>query len=95
MRKTYFQRGPDALRNPLARALTVAGVGLVVIAAFFLGLAVLAVLLGLATLASIGLAARTWWLRRRMRKSAPKSRILIEGEYTVIEDPRRRPPDRE
>ena len=51
-----------------------------------LGLAFGAVLLGLSLIAGLALAARIWWLRRRLQRSGAEQvrTSVIEGEYRVL-----------
>ena len=59
--------------------------GVIAILLLFLGLAFGAVILSLAVLTGLGFAARLWWLRRRLLRTAPRSdETVIEGEYRVI-----------
>ena len=77
--------------NPLAQALGVVGGLLVVGAAFFLGLVFLAIFLGLFVIGGTAIAARVWWLRRKLIRqaaSAPDRQhdsTVVEGEYEVID----------
>lgn len=62
-------------------------------AAVFLGAFLLAAFVGLAAIASLVLAARVWWIRRKMQQGgrsggADDSRV-IEGEYTVQHERKR------
>ena len=51
-----------------------------------LGLALSALLIGLAVAVALGLAARIWWLRHRLQHNgAPQHVTVIEGEYRVLE----------
>jgi hypothetical protein len=68
--------------SPLARLLAAVLGILAVIGAFFFGLFILAVAVGLGALAWIGLSVRGWWLRRQM--SGQPSEEVIEAEYTVV-----------
>lgn len=51
--------------NPLSRILASLLAVLAVVGAFFFGLVVLALAIGLGLLAWLALASRMWWLRRR------------------------------
>ena len=80
------QRGPF-LTGPKIRsrswlqqaALTVVGLTVIVVAFFFITVALIA-----GALLAIGIALRWWWVVRRLRKTSAKSGPL-EGEYVVIE----------
>ena len=80
------QRGPF-LTGPKIRsrswlqqaALTVVGLTLIVVAFFFITVALIA-----GALLAIGIALRWWWVVRRLRKTSEKSGPL-EGEFVVIE----------
>ena len=80
------QRGPF-LSGPKTRsrswlqqvALTVVGVAVVVVAFFFVTVALIA-----GALLAIGIALRWWWAVRRLRKASANSGPL-EGEYVVVE----------
>lgn len=52
-----------------------------------LGLAFGALILGLSLAAGLGLAARLWWLHRRLRREGRLRQppALIEGDYQVLE----------
>jgi hypothetical protein len=52
-----------------------------------LGLAFGALILGLGLAAGLGLMARIWWLRRRLRREGKLRHpaAVIEGEYRVLE----------
>jgi len=62
-----------------AALLTVAGIAILVLAFFFLAIAVVT---GAVLASAIGL--RWWWLTRRLRQRAQQNSPL-EGEYQVIE----------
>ena len=80
------QRGPF-LTGPEIRsrswlqqaALAVVGLTLIVVAFFFITVALIA-----GALLAIAIALRWWWVVRRLRKNAEKTGPL-EGEYVVIE----------
>ena len=72
--------GPPA--NPLARIL-VGLLGLVALAgAFFFGLVVLAVAIGLGALAWLFVSLRLWWLGRQARPVRDDE--VIDAEYRVV-----------
>ena len=83
--------------NPIIQGLWLLVVGAGLIVAVFMGAVLLAAVLGLAVVASIVIAVRVWWLRRKLAKQAADApawstdengRRLIEAEYTVIEEGR-------
>lgn len=77
--------------SPLSRVLaSILGL-LAVVGAFFFGLFILAVVIGLGALAWIGLAIRTWWLKRQGLTGAGDD--IIEAEYTVISRQEPRDPE--
>lgn len=74
--------------NPLARALAAIGGVLLAVGAFFIGLAALAVVLGLAVIGWVAASIWLWWARR---KAAPGARARpapeaesLETEYIVV-----------
>ncbi|ABM62758.1 hypothetical protein [Halorhodospira halophila] len=83
-------------RGPIARVAGVIGAIAVIALAATLGIVMLAVMLGLALIGAVIIAARTWWLRRQMRRAAargegfghtarpgtPAHGRVIEGEYS-------------
>jgi len=76
--------------NPVARVLTTI-VGLLMLAtAFFFGLIVLAVVLGIGALFAVIMWVRIWWARRHHSapEEPPKGQAhhaeVIEAEYTVV-----------
>ncbi len=61
-------------------------VGAAVLAgAVVMGAVVATALLAIGLVAALGLTARVWWLRRKLRRNAPPSTV-IDAEYTVVED---------
>ena len=85
--------------NPLSRILASLLAVLAVVGAFFFGLVVLALAVGLGLLAWLGLTLRMWWLRRRLGGRAaegpaeagpgtagPNGREddVIEADYEVV-----------
>jgi membrane protein implicated in regulation of membrane protease activity len=65
----------------LQRALfTILGAGLLVLAFFFLTVALIA-----GAFLALVLAARWWWFMRRIR-AAREAAAPLEGQYTVLED---------
>jgi hypothetical protein len=52
-----------------------------------LGLAFGMVILGLGVVAGLGLAARIWWLKRRLARTGAQSEgsVIVDGEYRVLE----------
>ena len=73
---TFKARSATWLQRAL---LTVLGAGLVVLAFFFLTVALVA-----GALLALAIAVRFWWLMRRVRAEREASAAL-EGEYTVVE----------
>jgi predicted lipid-binding transport protein (Tim44 family) len=68
--------------SPLSRVLAAVLGLLAVVGAFFFGLFILAVALGVGTLAWIAISLRAWWLRRQF--AGQRGAEVIEAEYTVI-----------
>lgn len=76
MRANFFL--PALPRNPLLRAVVLAGAAIVVLALLALGLVVG---IGVVAVAAVALAIRGWRLRHMRRRANPS---VIEGEYTVV-----------
>jgi uncharacterized iron-regulated membrane protein len=83
--------------NPLAQILSLLVFGVLLIGALIMGAFVIAMVLGLAVIASVIFAIRVWWLRRKLGGRPPfpggaespgpaKDVRLIEGEYEVISE---------
>ena len=81
-------------RNPLAQALSLLVLAVVLVGAVIMGAFVLLAFLGLAVIAFLGFKVRAWWLRRRggspgdggAGPGRPAKGIrYIEGEYEVID----------
>ena len=80
--------------NPVARVFAALFAVLALAGAFFFGLILLAVLVGVALVFWVGLRIRMWWLMRRMpaseipaqsQDSGPSpERDAIDAEYTVV-----------
>ncbi len=84
--------------NPIARIVAALLAVAALVGAFFFGLIILAVAVGLGVLAWLVLTVRVWWLRRRIRtgrggareaagQSAPQERRrpeVIDAEYEVV-----------
>ena len=93
MRYPYLAPPP---LNPFARILAGLVAVAAVIAAFFFGLVILAVAVGLGVLAWLALSVRLWWLRRRLRDGRGTGRAgtagpgtgrdsdAIDAEYEVV-----------
>jgi hypothetical protein len=64
--------------------LAIAAVSFVVLALFFLTVAVI-----VGTLLALGIGARLWWLSRKLRAQA-KANEALEGEYVIVERERAR-----
>jgi uncharacterized iron-regulated membrane protein len=84
-------RLPPPPLNPLSRILAGLLAVLAVVGAFFFGLVVLALAVGLGLLAWLALALRMWWLRRRLggRSAAGagpgvREDDAIEADYEVV-----------
>ena len=76
--------------NPLTQALSLIVAAALLGLAFLIGAVVIGVLLALGAVAALAIAARVWWLQRKIRGaaagnasggSAPR---VIEGDYTVL-----------
>ena len=86
-------RLPPPPLNPLARVLAGLLAALALAAAFFFGLVVLALAVGLGLLAWLALTLRVWWLRRqggdragsggRPEADARRGEV-IEADYEVV-----------
>jgi hypothetical protein len=81
-------------RNPIARSLALAVLGVALVGAAIMGAVVLAVLLGLFAVGYLISVAHTWWrlFSARRRAAAPlrpdpsAAKVdYIEGEYEVVE----------
>jgi hypothetical protein len=85
--------------GPLSRLLAGLVAILALVGAFFFGLFVLAVVVGLGVLAWLALALRTWWLRRGLSGTGgdgplrPGPGRVIEGDYDVLARREDRPED--
>jgi hypothetical protein len=86
-------RLPPPPLNPLARVLAGLLAVLALAGAFFFGLVVLALAVGLGLLAWLAFALRVWWLRRQGRDKASggsgaKAKVrrgeVIEADYEVV-----------
>jgi hypothetical protein len=81
-------------RNPIARSLALAVLGVALVAAAIMGAVVFAVLLGVFAVGYLVSRAHTWWrmvrVRRRMQslrqRQSPAAQVdAIDGEYEVVE----------
>ena len=76
--------------NPLSRALATVMAVLVLAAALFFGLIVLALAVGIGLLFWLGIRLRLWWMRRHIPPndngpaSTPQKGAVIDAEYTVV-----------
>jgi hypothetical protein len=86
-------RLPPPPLNPLARVLAGLLAALALAGAFFFGLVVLALAVGLGLLAWLVLTLRVWWLRRQGRDRAggggrpgadARKGKVIEADYEVV-----------
>jgi hypothetical protein len=76
--------------NPLIQALSlIVATGLLALA-FLIGAVLIGVLLAVGAVAALSLAARVWWLNRKIRAAAAGDASvgpapqMIEGEYTIV-----------
>ncbi|MFB3076789.1 MAG: hypothetical protein ACE1Y4_02185 [Lysobacterales bacterium] len=76
--------------NPLSRALAAVMAVLALVAAFFFGLIVLALAVGIGLLFWLCIRLRLWWMRRHILPhdtgpaSTPQKGAVIDAEYTVV-----------
>ncbi len=76
--------------NPLSRALAAVIAVLALVAAFFFGLIVLALAVGISLLFWLGFRLRLWWIMRHLPPGdatlagTPEKGEVIEAEYTVV-----------
>ena len=76
--------------NPLSRALAAVMAVLALVAAFFFGLIVLALAVGIGLMFWMGIRLRLWWMRRHIPPvdtspaSTPQKGEVIDAEYTII-----------
>jgi hypothetical protein len=90
---TYYISPPPV--NPLARLLAGVFALLALAGAFFFGLIVLAVAVGVGMIAWIALWLRVWWLGRRgvgRTRPGASGGEVIEAEYTVVSRAEEDPP---
>lgn len=66
-------------------------VPMLVVAAVF-GFFIFVVALGFVLFAAVVIGLRLWWLRRKLRTAAPATEPVLEGEYVVVRETRRREP---
>lgn len=85
--------------NPLTQALSLIVAAALLGLAFLIGAVVIGVVLAVGAVAALALAARVWWLQRKIRGaaagnasggSAPR---VIEGDYTVVGETDRKSDD--
>jgi len=95
--------GPSGPKNLLTRVLASIGAAVALVVSFFLGAVVFLMALGLMVLVIIGVLIRVWWLRRQFREQlrrgggddgGPSGGGVIEGEYVIIKDRKRKPGER-
>ncbi len=76
--------------NPLIQLLSLIVAAALLGLAFFIGAVVIGALLAIGSVAALALAARVWWLQRKIRAGAARdsmgrsARQVIEGDYTVV-----------
>ena len=76
--------------NPLSRVLAAIMAILALLAAFFFGLIVLALVAGIGLLVLLGIRLRFWWMKRHMPPSGvvpgntQQQGEVIDAEYTVV-----------
>jgi uncharacterized SAM-binding protein YcdF (DUF218 family) len=70
--------------NPLSRLLAGILAVLALAGAFFFGLFVLAIALGLGFAAWLFLWIRMWWVRRKAPPPVDRKGDVIDAEYTVV-----------
>ena len=77
---------PPPPANPLVRVLAAVVGAFVLVAAFFFGLFVFVLVIGLMVVAWLALWARAWWLSRRAGGQAAATRHgeVIDAEYRVV-----------
>jgi hypothetical protein len=84
----YYISSPPM--NPVSRVIAALMAVAVMVAAFFFGLAILAVLVVVFSLFAVTFWVRSWWLRRGVvdenvaRTTAAPDGNEIEAEYTVV-----------
>ena len=76
--------------NPLSRALAAVMAVLALVAVFFFGLIVLALVVGFSLLFWLGIRLRLWWIQRHLPPTdtdpadKPQKGEVIDAEYTVV-----------
>jgi len=76
--------------NPVSRVLATLVAALTLVGAFFFGLVVLVLFVGIGLLLWLGFWLRMWWIRRQLpREEAaaepkPGQGEIIDAEYTVV-----------
>ena len=76
--------------NPLSRVLAALVAALALLGAFFFGLVVLALFVGVGLVFWLGLRLRIWWFRRHLPRNEvtpdhnPEQGEVIDAEYTVV-----------
>jgi uncharacterized iron-regulated membrane protein len=77
-------------QNPLLRFVALIVVAVATVGAVLLGAALISLFVGLAVIAGLVLCARLWWVRRKLRKAAPRQgsppREFLDVEYKVLEE---------
>ena len=76
--------------NPVSRVLATLVAGLALVGAFFFGLVVLVLFVGVGLLLWLGFRLRMWWIRRQLRGDEAATGHssgqgeTIDAEYTVV-----------
>lgn len=94
---TYTNRGFPA-GNPIANALVIIAGTLMIAASLVIGFFAFVVLGSAFLILAAVVGIRVWWLRRKMQNAARQGRgasgephaTMIEGEYTVVVNEKRR-----
>ena len=80
----------QASMNPISRVFAALVAALALVGAFFFGLVILALFVGLGLLLGLGFWLRMWWVRRHLPREETKADTgsvqgeIIDAEYTVV-----------